>query len=532
MLFNSFTFILLFLPIVLVGFYLISRLGRSYGAAWLILASFTFYAIWNLRFVTLLVLSIAFNFGMGEAIHAAEARPTRQKLLLVLGVGCNLLVLFYYKYLFSLMGFAASFGITHLRLASIVLPLGISFFTFTQIGYLADMQQGVVNERGPLNYILFVTFFPHLIAGPILHNREIMPQFAKPDTYRFSIDNLTAGIVIFIIGLAKKCILADPIAAHVQAGFAATSHAPFFAAWFTIFSFNLQLYFDFSGYTDMAIGIARMFNVRFPINFNSPFKAASIIDFWHRWHMTLSRFLNLYLFNPIALAVIRSRSRRGKPVNRTAQKTPAGFFSMVAMPLLITMGLAGAWHGAGLQFLIFGLLHGIYLSCNHAWRMLHPAGVDHPSRLGTACSFLLTQGAVLVALVFFRTPDMSTGLQLLGGMFGMHGFDWPSLSSSMLTQADIYHMRGEPAALAYGKMLKATAQHVVGTAWFVLLCIIVWAAPNTSEIMARYDAATEVARQATPGWRPTFGWAAAMGAVGAIALLGVTGTTEFLYYQF
>lgn len=529
MLFNSFIFILLFLPVALLGFFAASRFGRRTGAAWLMLASIVFYGAWNPRFVLLLIASIAFNFTMAEAIHASADRPQRQKAILIFAIACDLLVLTYYKYLAALVGFADANGLLHIWLSPIILPLGISFFTFTQIGYLVDVQQDVVEERGLSNYILFVTFFPHLIAGPILHNREIMPQFAKRETYRFSIDNFTAGIVIFIIGLAKKCILADPLASYVQTGFA-DPHLPLLPSWSTMLCYQLQLYFDFSGYTDMAIGIARMFNVRFPVNFNSPLKAASIIDFWHRWHMTLSRFLNLYLFNPIAFAIVRNRIRRGLPVNKTAQKTPGGFAAMVAFPMLATMALAGVWHGAGLQYLVFGLLHGGYLTVNHAWRMLRPATEAKPSRLTVFGCVLLTFGCVLVALVFFRAPSLAGAGRMLASMAGLHGIGWPTFGSANAAIAD--RMRAVPVNIGLAKKFSAEVTNVAVAAWVLMLCVIVWALPNTREIMEGAEPAAATARRRLLAWRPTLGWATVMGAMAAFALLAVTGTSEFLYYQF
>lgn len=528
MLFNSFSFIFLFLPAALIGFFAASRLGRRQAAIWLMLTSFTFYGLWNPRFLLLLLLSIAFNFSMGEALYATRERPGRQKLLFVSAIAANLLVLGYYKYFDMLLSFVSAVGVLHLHVAPIILPLGISFFTFTQIGYLADVQQDVVRERGLLNYILFVTFFPHLIAGPILHNGEIMPQFAKRETYRFSLDNFTSGAVIFVIGLTKKTLLADPLADRVHAGFSASDHLQFLGAWGAVFIYSLQLYFDFSGYTDMAIGIARMFNVRFPQNFNSPFKATSIIDYWHRWHMTLSRFLNLYLFNPIAFAVVRRRLARGAAVNKAAQKRPAGFLGMVAMPLLVTMGLAGIWHGAGIQFLIFGLLHGTYLTINHAWRIARPA-TGQPGRAATAASFLLTLGGVLIALVFFRAPNLSCAMQMLSGMAGLHGWDLSPVAAFRDVAAA--NTQGLSGAVAFAKMLNSLAKSFLNDAWIIFLCVIVWALPNTQEIMSRYaHAATPL--PAVLAWRPTIGWAAGIGAMAAVALLAMSGTTEFLYYQF
>ena len=535
MLFNSYGFVFTFLPVALAGVFSLGRFGRRFGASWLALTSLTFYGLWNPRFVVLLLASIAFNFGVGEAIHANLSRPERQHGWLVVGITGDLAVLIYYKYLAALVGFAAGLGFTSLHVPSILLPLGISFFTFTQIGYLVDIRQGVARDRGLLNYMLFVTFFPHLIAGPILHNREIMPQFAQAQTYRFSSRNLTVGIVIFVIGLAKKCLFADPIASNVATGFAAPDHLTMLSAWQLMLTYAVQLYFDFSGYTDMAIGIARMFNVRFPANFNSPYKASSIIDFWQRWHMTLSRFLALYIFNPIALAIARNRGARGLPTDRAAQAKPSGFLPMVAFPILVTMGLAGIWHGAGLKFLIFGLLHGIYLTINHAWRLMRATHKVEAGRRERATGGLLTIAATLVALVFFRAPSMEEAWQTLGAMVGTNGPGSIAIPGGILgAQAGLgmaFAGHGAAAATPALKFAMAT----LNTSWIALLWLIVLAAPNTQQILHRYE---PVLGRVTPdnlkfgAWRPTAGWAAALGVVGAFAAMAIAGTTDFVYFQF
>ena len=281
----------------------------------------------------------------------------------------------------------------------------------------------------------------------------------------------------------------------------------------------------------MAIGIARMFNIQFPINFNSPYKAISIIDHWHRWHITLSRFLNLYLFSPIALAIVRYRVAHGKGVNREAQKRPAAFLTMVALPMLVTMGLAGIWHGAGIQFLIFGLLHGMYLTINHAWRIARPLKNGQPGRLAVAGSFVLTFSAVLVAQVFFRAPSISSALAMLAGMAGLHGVDWSPTPFVLIRHLALVGMAGPADNIAFAKLLNASAQQCAGDAWLIFLCVIVWACPNTKEIMSRNEFPAAAARKALL-WRPTIGWAAAIGAMSALALLAISGTTEFLYYQF
>jgi len=535
MLFNSYSFVFAFLPLSLAGFYSLGRLGRRFGASWLVLTSLTFYGIWNANYVLILLGSIAFNFGISVLLHANRERPGRQRAWLAFGIAADLTVLIYYKYLAALIGLAAGFGLTGLQVPTILLPLGISFFTFTQISYLIDVQQGVVQNRSPLDYILFVTFFPHLIAGPILHNREVMPQFAQERTYRFSLENLTIGSVMFIMGLAKKCLLADPLASQVAAGFSAPDHLLLPGTWLVMLTYALQLYFDFSGYTDMAIGIARMFNVRFPVNFNSPYKATSIIDFWQRWHMTLTRLLTLYLFNPIALAVARHRAARGLPIDRKAQSQPKAFLTMIAIPLLITMGLAGIWHGAGTKYFVFGLLNGAFLIVNHAWRIFRPAFKTGPGKLERLGNRVLTIAAILVALVFFRAPTMAEALATLGAMAGTHGLGNIGVPMGLFDASGpfgmIFAQHGPAAATAGLKVIES----VMKNGQVAILWLIVLVMPNTQQILCRYE---PVLGRVTPGglmnliWRPTAGWAAATGIVGAFAVMAIAGTTDFVYFQF
>jgi alginate O-acetyltransferase complex protein AlgI len=341
MLFSSFAFIFAFLPLSLAGYAVAARLGPRAGAFWLVSSSLAFYAYWKITFLPLLLISIAFNYGISRLIATTADRPRLQSGLLFAGIAGDLLALVYYKYLAALVGFLHSQGLVSGTLSDIILPLGISFFTFTQIGYLVDVKQGIAKSRDLLSYVLFVTFFPHLIAGPILHNREIMPQFADPKTYRLSGENMIVGLTIFAIGLTKKTLLADPFSTGVAAAFAHADTAGITDAWYAVAAYSLQLYFDFSGYSDMAIGLARMFNVRFPLNFNSPYKATTVIDYWQRFHMTLTRFITMYIFNPMALAVTRRRSAKGQDVSRRAASTPWGFSTLVLMPTMVTMTESG-----------------------------------------------------------------------------------------------------------------------------------------------------------------------------------------------
>jgi D-alanyl-lipoteichoic acid acyltransferase DltB (MBOAT superfamily) len=538
LLFNSYVFLYAFLPIALLGYFLLARLGRVPAVLWLVALSLVFYGWWNPTYVPLLLASISGNYLLSRLIYAWEKRPRRQAWTLALGVAANIGALGYYKYLGWLVSLLNATGAVRLPMPHIVLPLGISFFTFTQLGYLIDCRQGAAKDRGFLSYLVFVTFFPHLIAGPILHNREMMPQFSDPATYRLSADNVAVGLGIFIIGLLKKCLLADPIGAVVPAGFAHPEALGLFAAWQVALSYSLQLYFDFSGYSDMAIGLARTFNLRFPLNFNSPYKAASVIEYWQRWHMTLTRYLMEYLYNPIALSVARRRLARGRSMTRATYATPGGFASLVLLPIGVTMGIAGVWHGAGAQFLVFGLLHAAYLSVNHAWRILGPRrrhGVE-PGQVAHMASVLLTYLCVLIGAVFFRAPSVPAALTLLGGMLGGHGIGsaipLPGWIMALLgAHGDLLRVRGV-VELAPWQHTVHVLQAILGLAG---LYATVWLLPNTQQIFA---VATPVLDRVdiVPAhwlqWQRNLRCAVVFGLAAMLGLLSVGGTGEFLYFAF
>jgi D-alanyl-lipoteichoic acid acyltransferase DltB (MBOAT superfamily) len=516
LLFNSHIFIFIFMPLALLAYYVLGKINHRAAGFSLVVSSLVFYAWWNPPFVLILMSSIAFNYSISHWITRNEGFETRQSAILILGITVNIAALIYYKYLFALMGFLDSLGVTSLKVDPVILPLGISFYTFTQIGYLIDCRQGMAKDRDFFNYCLFVTFFPHLIAGPILHHREIMPQFANSETYRLSRRNLAVGLTIFIIGLAKKVLIADSLIQVSNAGFDASGTLGLVPAWLTALSYSLRLYFDFSGYSDMAIGLAYMFNIRFPLNFNSPYKARSIIDFWQRWHMTLTRYLTLYLYNPMAIWITRRRIARGAPILTRDAKTVGGFVNMIAIPIFITMVLAGVWHGAGLTFLIFGLLHAFYLIVNHAWRTFAPAPMrqDPKSPLAYAAiviaQVLITYIAALVAQIYFRATSMDNAAQLLAGMVGLH--------KGMLAGWED----------GFGSMAQITLRIAIlfGIAWFL---------PNTQQIMAKFPAALGQAtgnRYRVLEWMPDLKWALSLGLAAGLAIISLSQHSEFLYFQF
>ncbi|MET1028607.1 MAG: MBOAT family protein [Dongiaceae bacterium] len=505
MLFNSVQFIFLFLPLTLILFFAVARYSHRAAAGLLTLASLIFYATWRIEFLPLLLASILGNFLIGQRILGARlSKPRAAQGWLVLGVAANLLLLGWYKYAgFFAVNLQALAGWPHEAL-SIVLPLGISFFTFTQIAYLVDARRGLVDESAAqgsrlTHYALFVSYFPHLIAGPILHHREMMPQFAQPRTYRCSWENLAVGLTIFAIGLFKKAVIADALAPYVNAGFdqAAQGNVPgATAAWLSVIAYSLQIYFDFSGYSDMAIGASRLFGIHLPINFNSPYQATSIIDFWKRWHMTLSRFLRDYLYIPLG-------GNRHGATRRYVN-------------LMIVMLLGGLWHGAGWTYVIWGGLHGLYLVVNHLWRRLRGRSAAPGTGLGRFGAQLITFLAVVVAWTFFRADDTATAGHLLAGMVGQYGLG----------------------------TLDAPAIHLIRLC--VPLLLIAWFAPNSQQIMAQYhvapdeeDAADLAATASTPGawwqWRPDWRHGLVFSAGFAAALYLIVFThriSDFLYFQF
>ena len=546
MLFNSSVFLFAFLPIALVGYYSLAR-WHSVNAAkiWLCLSSFVFYGWWNPAFLILLVGSIAFNYVLSLGLGSGEEGPSRrQKLLIMFGVVANLLLLVYFKYLYPLLDFFHSLGWSGIDYGSVILPIGISFFTFTQIGYLVDCHQGIVKDRGLLSYVLFVTFFPHLIAGPILHHREIMPQFVDESSYKLKFDNLSVGMTLFAIGMIKKVMFADSIAPWAEAGFDHPQNIQLLHAWSVALAYSMQLYFDFSGYSDMAIGLGIMFGIRMPLNFNSPYKSASIIDFWQRWHMTLTRYLTLFLYNPISLMIARRRKARGLAVNQKAAKTLRGFLSMVALPTVTTMFLAGVWHGAGLQFVVFGLLHGAYLTVNHAWRIFsHSASAkagDEKSTASLAWRIALTYVCVLIAQVFFRAANADDALAVIAGAVGLHGSGFPLViplsNVSQLGAFKDFLFDNQFVVVGLRSIYNEVTRPLFSNYALILgFGIIAFGTPNAYQILGSHSPALTKVRPLSwlvVAWRPAVYWAISLGFLMFWATQQFGNTGRFLYFQF
>ena len=543
MVFSSFNFLFIFLPLALVGYYLVAKLGAGYAVGWLVLSSLVFYGMWNPAFVILLVCSIGFNFVIGRALLARQQEQDERlrHRLLFLGVAANLLVLFSFKYLGPFLLWGHSLSLIPSRFDfKIVLPLGISFFTFTQIGYLVDCNQGRGKGLDVLRYAAFVTLFPHLIAGPILHIREIGPQLLDPDTYKLRSRNLSIGTSYFIIGLAKKVLIADTLADVVTIGFAHPAEFAMFTTWSYALAYSFQLYFDFSGYSDMAIGLAYMFGVKFPINFNSPYKSRSIIEFWNRWHITLTHYLTILLYTPIAIYANRRRLRAQGSKPNWNSKTLGAFGAIVVFPMFITMALAGIWHGAGLQFLVFGLMHGVYLTINHACRWFGPkASREGRGRLVEAgviaYKVLLTYLAVLSTQVMFRATSFRAALQMLGGMIGLHGVDSIPVPNSLMTVLRHLGPLYEFLTRTHHILTVPMGDSTPSPAKLALLFVVVWALPNSQEIMSQFSPTVTEIKSNIPKWmlwRPTLRWALALGLLLALCLMSLQQTKVFLYFQF
>lgn len=513
MLFNSYSFLLAFLPVTLIGFFLLGRLGKTAGAGWLALCSLFFYGWWNYQYLILLLASICANYIAGTYIirHSAGAKG---RLVLSIAVAANLALLGYYKYA-GLLIFSANtvFG-ADWTLLNIILPIGISFFTFTQIAFLADAYAGKVADSRFVYYLLFVTYFPHLVAGPVLHHKEMMPQFDEDRNYRPSAANFAVGLTIFAIGLAKKVLIADNLALYAAPVFDPQNTAPtLFTAWGGILAYSFQLYFDFSGYSDMAIGLSRLFGVRLPVNFSSPYKSRNIAEFWRCWHMTLSRFLRDYLYIPLG------GNRHGAFRRR--------------INLMLTMLLGGLWHGAGWNFVIWGGLHGGFLVIHQLWQVLsRRIPFRLPSRAANFLSVAMTFICVVFAWVYFRAPDLATAHNILTGMFGGWGAALPEAILSRLGP-----LKAPLELLGIGSYLGNGANFIETWGWITAGALIAFLAPNTQEIMRRFDPALlddRVQLRLPPRliWAPHRRNAIAMGLIFALGILALSRPTDFLYFQF
>ncbi len=453
--------------------------------AFLVFGSLFFYSWWNIVYLPLILASILFNYSIGSSLtNEKEHKKIDKRFLLFFGIVANLLLLGYYKY--------ADFFIENVNLVSgselsplyLLLPLGISFFTFTQIAYLVDSYRGETKEYDLLNYGLFVTFFPHLLAGPILHHKEMMPQFDKVSNLVKNYRNIALGIFLFSIGLFKKVVIADTFAVCANNGFDAEDTLHLIEAWTTSLSYTFQLYFDFSGYTDMALGVALLFNIKLPINFNSPYKATDIQDFWRRWHMTLSRFLRDYIYIPLG-------------GNRF------GSFRTYSN-LMITFILGGLWHGAGWTFIFWGFLHGFALVIHRIWQKLG-------FKLWTWLAWFITFNFINISWIFFRAQTWDDAMKVLGGMFGTGGVVLPKMLESNFSFLIQY-------GVVFEEWLENISENSQTSFYLVVALIFILVFKNSNELAKDFKPSMKIA------FLTAF--------IFIFSVLALTKVSKFLYFNF
>ena len=494
--FNSYGFIFVFLPVAVAGFWRLARaFGRGAAEFWLILASTAFYVLAGWAGFVVLVPSVLFDYLIaacllrlpGTSVHA-------RNFLFAFGTVANVGFLAYFKYKNFFLGTVNSLFDTHVHLTTVLLPLGVSFLTFQKIAFLADVRSGAIEKVRFLDYLLFTTFFPRSIAGPITRYNEIVPQLDSIPSRELTM-HLSVGIALFSIGLFKKAFIADQLAAFVAPVFdlgPVTVWDPgtptLFTSWAAILAYAFELYFDFSGYSDMALGAARMFGIQLPINFNSPYKATSIVEFWSRWHITLTRFLTSYIYTPLVLSITRARLAKGKTTLKGARSSASSIAASVAVPTLTTMIISGFWHGAGWQFVVWGLMHGMYLTVNQTCRLLRPRlwrDSASYSRIMKPLGGVLTFSAVVVALVFFRADSVSAALSILGDMLGRNG----------LVPNDVMVLR--EVGVDVPDSIRSVFLPVAP--WIWIPCLLAWVTllPNSLELLRAYQPAVDYPEDAT-----------------------------------
>lgn len=487
MLFNSYAFIFAFLPVTFAVYFLIPKFGKwggvRAGTLWLSFASLVFYGYWDIRYVPLLSGSICWNFAIGRFI---ESKPSKRKLLLTSGIIVNLLLLGYYKYTaFFIENLDAATGLSY-DIPHIILPLGISFFTFTQTAYIIDAYRGETKGYSFITYLMFVTIFPHLIAGPIINHRGMIPQFMRKENLHLNWRNLSIGLALFSVGLFKKVVIADSIAPWADEIFANASNLSFIEAWIGAIGYTFQLYFDFSGYSEMAIGLGLMFNLKFPVNFNSPYQSSSMIDFWRRWHMTLGLWVKDYLYIPMG------GNRHGELKKMRN--------------LLVSMLIIGLWHGAGWTFVLWGGLHGVLLTLNHQWRRLK---ISIPIPLARTMTFI----AVMCLWVFFRADSVTDALSVLRSML--------DISNIMLPSGGAFERRlGFLTAygIGFGHMHIQTSLVDIA-ACFLILGLLLMFAKNPIQLTPLIDKSWSVI-------------IISLMFATSVFMIGMKGTGAFLYFQF
>lgn len=481
MLFNSYVFIFAFLPVTWLVYMLLNRYKLiELSKHWLVLSSLFFYGHWNIKYVPLILVSIFVNHALMVQMTEDRKEPHKKGLFWA-GMIFNLGLLGYYKYTnFFLDNLSALTGNTYESL-KLILPLGISFYTLHQIAYLVDVYQGVTRQKSLVDYALFVTFFPKLTAGPITHYDEITPQLKSLRNKFFNARNVSLGLFIFTLGLSKKVLIADTLSAWVNEGFAEPEKLHFFWAWATSVSYTLQLYFDFSGYTDMAIGIGLLFNIQIPQNFNSPLKAGNINDFWSRWHMTLTAFIRTYIFTPLVKIM------------------PSSAFGYSMFAMFLAMTIAGIWHGAAWTFMFYGMIHGLAIVIHYNWK-------KKKKKLSKFWSWFLTFNFVNFTFIIFRSNTLADTKHVLMGMLGLQGFQIPKMGIKFINDL----------GLKMGPYM--TNDQNIHLALIVASFVIIYKGTNTNKLLTSFE--------------PKPSWAVATGILFVLCLFGMNRVSEFIYFNF
>lgn len=489
MLFNSYAFILLFLPLVAAAYFLLNKyFTAKWARLFLLAASLSFMSFWNVYFTVVLIFSVLFNFTCGSVLSAATEKDAKSKKpIFITAITANILYLGFFKYCnFFLANINAVFT-SQIETLHILLPIGISFYTFMQIAWLTDIYRFGKFRYDFLSYCLYVTFFPYIISGPIAYHSEVIPQFQSEQARRFNLSNLCRGLFIFSIGLFKKTVIADTLALIANGGFAATNELTFMEAWLTSLSYTMQLYFDFSAYTDMAIGTALVFNIKIPANFDSPYKSLNIREFWRRWHITLSRFLREYIYIPMG-------------GNRSSE-------SRTLINVMLTFLIGGLWHGAAWTYVFWGFLHGSALCINRLW-------IKTGIRLNKAFAWFLTFSFLNFSFVFFRAESWDKAFKILKGMVGLNGI----LVSPRLAEIPFWQ-KMTAIGIRFGEW-RANLPSAETYVYFLCILLIpfVLTMNNSNEFLEKFS----------PNWKNA----------GAVSLMIIAGllllneTSSFLYFNF
>jgi alginate O-acetyltransferase complex protein AlgI len=507
MIFNSYEFIFIFFPLSLLGFYLVSRFSYNYKIIYLSIVSLLFYTYWNAYSLPIILFSICVNYFLGSQLLKHEIKNYN---LLLFSVVFNVILLGYFKYLnfliFNINFILNLFNLSAISYSNIMLPLGVSFFTFTQITYLIECYNKNVKVKNFFSYILFVTFFPHLIAGPLLRYTSIINQFLDKKIFTIDKTKVVVGIAIFIIGLGKKILIADNIGYYSDLIYKSSStnviEPQIILSWLGSICYLFQLYFDFSGYSDMAIGIALFFGILLPINFNSPLRATSIIDFWNSWHISLTRFIREYIYNPIAIKLTRLSLEKSE-----TQK----IFLILIFPTLSTFAIIGFWHGANWTFVFFGLAHGLFVIINYLWNKIRLSN-NRLINLNNFIAWLITFLSINISFVLFRADNLFQALKIYKAMLGFNGISYPSFQSKFWEGSIIFNS---------GDFIHMLI--LILLSFFIVIFL-----PNTKSLIPFYKEKNfDNYKLFNSYWFPVI-----LSFIFVISLLQIKKTSPFLYFQF